>query len=180
MESYVALFRGLNVGGKNVLPMKALGDFLENLVFRNVETYIQSGNVVFESSDKSAARLSAKIRSEMERCLGIKSHVLLLRLEELKEAILANPFSEAASDPRALHVGFLTAVPQNPNLQKLESLKKKSERYHLTDKVFYLHAPEGVGRSKLAANVERVLAVTMTGRNWRTVCKIWEMAKEMS
>ncbi len=180
MESYVALFRGINVGGKNMVPMKALIVLFEDLGFRNVKTYLQSGNVVFESSGKSAAQLSAKISGEMKKHLGFEVRVILLGLEELKEAILANPFPEAISDPRTLHVGFLTSAPQNPDMFRLESLKKKSERFHLTDKVFYFHAPEGVGRSRLAANVERLLAVTMTGRNWRTVNKIWELVNEMS
>jgi len=180
MESYVALFRGINVGGKNIVPMKALVVLFEDLGFRNVKTYIQSGNVVFESSGKSVARLSVKIGSEMKKRLGFATQVFLLGLEELEEAILANPFPEAISDPSALHFAFLTSAPQNPDMQRLESLKKKSERFHLTDKVFYLHAPEGVGKSKLAANVERLLAVTMTNRNFRTVCKIRDLAKKMS
>jgi uncharacterized protein (DUF1697 family) len=180
MKSYVALLRGINVGGKNIVPMKALVVLFEDLGIRNVKTYLQSGNVVFESSGESAAQLTAKIRSKMKKHFGFMIDVILLGVEELEEAILANPFPKAISDPSALHVGFLTSVPQNPDLQRLESLKKKSERFHLTDKVFYLHAPEGVGRSRLAANVERLLAVTMTGRNWRTVCKIRELVKEMS
>ena len=80
---------------------------------------------------------------------------------------------------RSLHAGFLAFAPEKPNLKALESLKSPSERFQLIDKVFYLHAPDGVGRSKLAANVERLLGVSMTDRNWRTVCKIWEMAKEL-
>ena len=89
-----------------------------------------------------------------------------------------NPFPEAETDPASLHLGFLAAKPQNLDLQKLASLKRDSERFHLSDGVFYLHAPEGVGRSKLAAGAEKLLGVPMTDRNWRTVCKVMEMAGE--
>jgi uncharacterized protein (DUF1697 family) len=103
-----------------------------------------------------------------------------LELEDLERAIRKNPFAEAATDPGALHAGFLAAAPENPNLKTLASLKTDSERFHLVDKVFYLHAPEGIGRSKLAARAEKLLGVPMTDRNWRTVCKIREMAKALS
>ena len=76
-------------------------------------------------------------------------------------------------------MGFLGSVPKNPDLKTLESLRKGSERFHLMDNVFYLHAPEGIGRSKLAANTERLLGVSMTDRNWRTMCKILKMAEEL-
>ncbi len=104
--------------------------------------------------------------------------MLVLGLEDMEEAIAKNPFPEAESDPTSLHLGFLACVPDDPDVKGLESLKKDSERFRLIDRVFYLHAPEGVGRSKLAAGAERLLGVTMTDRNWRTVRKIGEMAKE--
>ena len=88
-------------------------------------------------------------------------------------------FPEGEDDPKTLHVGFLAAAPKNPDLKALENLRKASERFQLVDDVFYLHAPEGIGQSKLAANTERLLGVPMTDRNWRTVCKIQEMAKAL-
>jgi uncharacterized protein (DUF1697 family) len=89
-----------------------------------------------------------------------------------------NPFPEAETDPASLHLGFLASTPKNPDLKKLDSLRKESERFYLIDNVFYLHVPEGVGRSKLAASIEKLLGVPMTDRNWRTVCKIKELAEE--
>jgi uncharacterized protein (DUF1697 family) len=77
-------------------------------------------------------------------------------------------------------VGFLAASPQNPDLKKLERFKSKTERFRLVDNRFYLHAPDGVGRSKLAANAEKLLGVPMTDRNWSTVRKVWEMAKDFT
>ncbi len=177
MRTYIALFRGINVGGNNALPMKELADILEGLGAQNVKTYIQSGNAVFMSAEKDTSRLSNKISREIKRRRGFEPHVLLLVLEDIERAVRQNPFPEAATDPKTLHAGFLASTPEEPNLETLENLKSNGERFYLIDKVFYLHAPAGIGRSKLAANAEKLLGVPMTDRNWRTVCKILEMAR---
>ncbi|HKX26548.1 MAG TPA: DUF1697 domain-containing protein [Blastocatellia bacterium] len=180
MKTYIALFRGINVGGKNALPMKELVAVLENLGARNVKTYIQSGNAVFVSPEKETSQLSNKIRREIKKHRGFEPFVLLLELKDLETVVRNNPFpAAAATEPQALHAGFLAAVPETPNLRQLESLKSESERFELIDQVFYLHAPEGVGRSKLAARAEKLLGAPMTDRNWRTVCKILEMAQAL-
>ncbi len=178
MKTYIALFRGINVGGNNALPMKELVVILESLGAQNVKTYIQSGNAVFASPEKDASRLSNMISREIKKHRGFEPHVLLLDLEDIERAIKKNPFPEAATDhPNALHAGFLASTPEEPDLETLESLKSNGERFYLIDKVFYLHAPEGIGRSKLAAKTEKLLGVPMTDRNWRTVCKLREMAR---
>jgi uncharacterized protein (DUF1697 family) len=120
------------------------------------------------------------IRAEIKKRRGFEPHILLLKFEDIKRAITENPFPEAESDPKTLHVGFLAASPQNPDLKKLERFKSKTERFRLVDNRFYLHAPDGVGRSKLAANAEKLLGVPMTDRNWSTVRKVWEMAKDFT
>ena len=179
MKTYIALFRGINVGGKHALPMKELMAILEGLGAQTIKTYIQSGNVVFTSQEQDPLQLSKKIRAEIKQRRGFEPHVLLLELTDLERVIKQNPFPEAETDPKALHVSFLLSAPTNPNLKALEGLKKESERFELIDSVFYLHAPEGVGRSKLAAKAERLLGVPMTDRNWRTVRTLWEMAQEL-
>jgi uncharacterized protein (DUF1697 family) len=176
MRTVIALFRAVNVG-PNALPMKELVAILEGLGARNVKTYIQSGNVVFESPEKDASRLSSRIGQEIKKRRGFEPHVLLLETEDIERAIRKNPFPEAASDPRALHAGFLASKPQKPDLKALERLKSGSEQFRLIDRVFYLHAPDGIGRSKLAARAEKLLGVPMTDRNWRTVCTIRDMAR---
>jgi uncharacterized protein (DUF1697 family) len=179
MKVYIALFRGINVGGKNVLPMKELVAVLENIGSRNVRIYIQSGNAVLENNEKDASRLAKKISAEIRKRRGFEPLVLLLEPEDIERAMAENPFPEAETDPKALHLGFLASTPKYPDLKALESLKRDSERFHLIRNVFYLHAPEGVGRSRLAANAEKRLGVPMTDRNWRTVCRLREMAKEL-
>jgi uncharacterized protein (DUF1697 family) len=178
MKTYVALFRGLNVGGNNVLPMKNLVVLLENIGSKNVKTYIQSGNAVFEHEEEDASLLSSRIRTTIQKSNGFEPQLLLLELEDIERAVGSNPFPEAESEPKTLHLYFLSSRPNNPDLGVLESIKSDGERFALGEGVLYLHAPEGIGRSKLAANIEKVLGVTATGRNWRTVSKVMAMAKE--
>lgn len=178
MKVYVALFRGLNVGGKGVLPMKELAAVLENLGLRDVGTYIQSGNVVFTSSEEDRSLLSERIGAAVEESHGFRPRVVLLEPEELGRAVRCNPFPQAEADPKTLHLYFLTAIPEHPDLDALLTLKGDRERFVLEGGVFYLHAPDGIGRSKLAASVEGLLGVPMTGRNWRTVRKVLDLAEQ--
>jgi uncharacterized protein (DUF1697 family) len=178
MKTYIALFRGINVGGKNLLPMKVLKELLESLDLQQVRTYIQSGNAVFQGEQAADARLAESISAEIKKIHGFEPRVLLLKSEELTGAIQSNPFPDAEPKPQTLHLGFLTAVPEKPDLDALENFRGESERFALKGKVFYLHAPEGIGRSKLAAQAERLLGVAMTVRNWRTVNKLMAMATE--
>lgn len=175
MKTYVALLRGINVGGKNSLPMRVLISILENSGAQNVRTYIQSGNAVFQSAETPPHHLAKELSDKIEICCGFKPFILVLDSDAFDRAMANNPFPEAATDPGSLHLGFLASIPQNPDMKKLTSLRAESEHFQLIDTVFYLHAPEGVGRSKLAVSSEKLLGVQMTDRNWKTVCKIREM-----
>lgn len=176
MNTYIALLRGINVGGKNPLPMKQLTLLLEELQAEGVRTYIQSGNVVFRHRTTDVAALAGGISAQIKKRFGFEPHVLLLTLSELEAAIRNNPFPEAESNPGTLHFGFLSSTPRTPDLGKLAELKTDSEQFQLIDRVFYLYAPDGVGRSRLAANSERLLGVPMTDRNWNTVRKLKQLA----
>lgn len=178
MKTYIALFRGINVGGHNKLPMKELRALLGNLGYQNTDTYIQTGNVVFQTQENNKEEISDKISSGVEKNYGFKPGVLLLELEEMEKAIAGNPFPEAEAEHKSLHLIFLASTPKDPDLKSLENIKKDSERFVLKGKVFYLHAPDGIGRSKLAGKTEKSLGVSMTGRNWRTVQKIMMMAEK--
>jgi uncharacterized protein (DUF1697 family) len=178
MKTYIALFRGINVGGKNILPMKELAALLEKLGADNVKTYIQSGNAVFRHQAESASQLSSTISAAIKERHGFEPRVLLLGLAEMEKAVASNPFPAAETEPKTLHLYFLASTPQNPDLKMLDSLKKANERFKLIDTVFYLHAPDGIGRSKLAERVEKALGVAATTRNWRTVSKIMAMVQQ--
>ena len=175
MKTWIALFRGINVGGKNTLPMAKLRDDLETLKLKNVRTYIQSGNIVFDATAKTANSISKKIKRRIEDRHGFEPKILILSQDELVAAVEANPFPEAQSDPKTLHFFFLAQSASGPNVDAIESARKATENFKLADRVFYLHAPEGIGRSKLAANVEKHLGVATTARNFRTVEKLMTM-----
>jgi uncharacterized protein (DUF1697 family) len=180
MKICIALLRGINVGGKNLLPMKELVAMLGDLGALKVKTYIQSGNAVFVWKGKSTSKLANQIRAEIKKSRGFDPHILFLEIEDLESVIQQNPFpAEAEADPKALHAGFLASAPERPDLKTLKGLRCDSERFRLIGKVFYLHAPQGVGRSKLAAKSEKLLGVPMTDRNWRTVLTLWKMAQEL-
>jgi uncharacterized protein (DUF1697 family) len=178
MKTCIALFRGINVGGHNSLPMRELVGVLEGLGLQNIKTYIQSGNVVFQRGKSSISGLADRISEAINQSHGFRPQVFLLELDEMENAIASNPFPEAESEPKTLHLYFLVSVPKHPDLKTLEGIKRESERFKLKGKVFYLHAPEGIGKSKLAVRAEKLLGIAVTARNWRTVCKILTMAKQ--
>lgn len=176
MTMQVALFRGINVGGKHILPMQELRDLLAELGFEDVQTYIQSGNAVF-SAAADPISLSARITSAIEECFGFAPRVLLLTVERLAAIASANPYPEAEATPKFLHVSFLTEKAGNADLDAMNALKSDSEQFTLTDDALYLHAPDGIARSRLAAKIDRLLGVSTTARNWRTVMKLLDLAK---
>ncbi len=173
MTNYIALFRGINVGGRNRLAMKDLVSILEGLGYENIRTYIQSGNVVLESEKPCSDQDSGKISDAIEAEVGFRPNVLLLSAEDLRAALAGNPFP--TSEGKTLHFSFLETEPLAPDLDTLAQLKSETEQFKLDGKVFYLHAPDGIGRSKLAEKVERCLGVSATGRNLNTVNAILKM-----
>jgi uncharacterized protein (DUF1697 family) len=175
-RTWIALFRGINVMGNNKLPMKDLATLLRGLKFREVRTYIQSGNAVFASAG-SAASLSARISAAVARRFGLRPYVMLFEARELAQAIAKNPFPEGEAEPKSLHLWFLEECPAAARHAGLEAVRAESERFSVYDKVLYLHAPLGIGHSKLAPRAERILGTKGTARNWRTVCTLYAMAK---
>ena len=175
MTVYVALFRGVNVGGSHSLPMQALRNLLARVGCEDVQTYVQSGNAVFRS-DEDASVIRSSIKKAINEQFGFAPNVCLLTIEDYRTIVAANPFPTAVDTPRCLHVSFLIGMADSPDLDTLESLKSSTERYELADNAFYLHAPDGIGRSKLAAKVDKCLGVETTGRNWRTVTKLSALA----
>lgn len=178
MKTYIALFRGINVGGNNILPMKELVAVLDEMGLHNIKTYIQSGNAIFQSAEKNTASLALNISRAIKQSYGFEPKVLLIDGAALKQAILANPYPEVESEPNTLHLNFLASVPASPDWNALENLKSATERFKLIGDVLYLHAPDRMGKSKLYASLEKKLGVAMTTRNWRTVSKLMEMVRE--
>lgn len=176
MATWIALLRGVG-GGIRPLPMRDLTVALAGIGLKNVRTYIQSGNVVF-SSPKAATRLASEIERCIEKKFGFHSKTFVLSVDDLRRAAAGNPFPQADQEPKTLHLFFLAKPAKGAQLDAMNELKTKSEQFVLTNKVFYFYAPEGFGISKLAAKAGRLLGVEMTARNWRTVGKLLELAKE--
>lgn len=163
----------------NLLPMKEWVCLLEKLGLNNVKTYIQSGNAVFQSKKTGASELSDRIGVAIRSGHGFAPHVIILKWDELKDAVESNPYPKAESEPKTLHLTFLASVPESPDLITLQNIKKDSERFALKGKIFYLHAPEGIARSKLFARIEKSLGMSGTARNWRSVSNIKSIAEQM-
>jgi uncharacterized protein (DUF1697 family) len=179
METYIAFLRAVNAGGFNSLPMKEFVTLLEQLGLRNIKTYIQTGNAVFQTETAKSPQLPEKIKNAIKGRFGFATEVISLSLAELENAIMANPFPEADANHKSLHLTFLASKPEKPDLKTLEALKKESEKFVLESRVFYFYASEGVGRSKLFARIEKSLGVHGTARNWRTAQKMLEIAKQV-
>jgi uncharacterized protein (DUF1697 family) len=126
-----------------------------------------------------AAELSRRMSSAIQGDYGFQPAVIVLSIQEVEHAIAANPYAEGQKDPKSLHLFFLAERPSSPDLEALESMATGSERFTLERRVLYLHAPDGIGQSKLAANVEKHLGVATTARNWRTVTKTLQMAWDL-
>ena len=178
MNTYIALFRGINVVGSNLLPMKELKLVLEKDGCIDVQTYIQSGNVIFRSPMSDAARLANRLTAAVSRSHGFEPRVVVLTRGELERAAAGNPFPEAGENPKSLHLFFLAELPKRTDLKSCEALRVKTERFELKGRIFYLHTPDGFGTSKLATRAEKLLGVEATARNWRTVTTLLEMTKE--
>lgn len=179
MPVYIALFRGINVGGSNKLPMADLKALLADLGAADVRTYIQSGNAVFRHDGRDRDVLARRIGKAVEACHGFEPRVLVITPGQLDRAMADNPFPEAAKEGKFLHLFFLASTPGDPDREKLDSLKASTEDWRLDGDRFYLHAPEGIARSKLAAGAEKALGVTATARNWNTVRKLRDMARAL-
>lgn len=173
---YVLLLRGINVGGHGKLPMADLSALLAGLGARDVATYIQSGNAVF-SGDFTPRILAAEIEDRIEAQFGFRRDALVLTGAEILAARAGFPFAAAFDAPKTGHVSFLKS-PAQPDLGAMQALAAPDEEFRLAGQVFYLYAPSGIGRSKLAAKVEKLLGVLATARNLNSVRKLCEMVEK--
>ena len=173
---YVALLRGINVGGKNMLPMKQLAMIFEAAGCSDVETYIQSGNVVFKAEARIMRGLAAALFSQIEEQFGCKVPVVLRSVTELRAAVDNNPFLIAGSPAELLHVCFLADLPAAGLVAGLDAQRSPGDRFSVVGREIYMELPNGVGRTKLTnAYFDSKLKTVSTLRNWRTVLKLMEM-----
>ncbi|TIP81695.1 MAG: DUF1697 domain-containing protein [Mesorhizobium sp.] len=173
---FVALFSGINVGGNRIVKMADLRSFFEELGFRDVASYVQSGNVVFRSAKGDAATLTKQLEAEFEKKWGFFSRIMVRDLGWFERLVAENPYPEVAGEPTKLHAYVLERSPTADEVARLAEKCTGPERFEIRGDVLYLHAPEGLGKSVFANLIPRTLKVPCTARNWRTVLMLLEMA----
>ncbi|HEV2386533.1 MAG TPA: DUF1697 domain-containing protein [Candidatus Acidoferrales bacterium] len=178
MPVYIALLRGVNVGG-NTLKMDRLRELCAELGLRNVRTLLQSGNVVFEVAG-SAPHWAQALERKLTGQARLPVSVMVKTVAEWSRAIAANPFlKEKGIDTSKLLVTFLDHPPAEAALERLRAVDAGNDRFHSLASAIYLNCPNGYGRSKLSNNViERLLSLRATTRNWNTVRKLADLSSE--
>lgn len=177
MDRYVALLRGVNVGGKNALPMRELATMFRGAGCVDVVTYIQSGNVVFGAAAEGVVGVAAVIEKEISERFGVRSPVIVRTALEMGKVLAGNPFAGAAEE--MLHVYFLRDLPTKAQVKALDYERSAPDVFAVLGREIYLHLPNGMARTKLT-NVyfDKALGTVCTARNWRTVGKLVEMLGE--
>jgi uncharacterized protein (DUF1697 family) len=180
MPTYIALLRGINLGGHKKIKMEQLRASLEEMGLKRVNTYIQSGNIVFQTGKAAPATLCKKIEAIIMNDFGHSVSVIVRTAEELEAAITNNPLlQEPDIDPEKLHVMFLSEVPASSALEKLQSVTAAPDRFRAVGKELHFYLPNGVAESVLMKKpVDRILTVVTTTRNWRTVNALRQMCRD--
>lgn len=178
---YVALLRGINVGGKNKLPMKDLAALFVGGGATHVSTYIQSGNVIFRAKPALAQTIAEAVTAGIAEQFGYRIPVVLRTAEELAEAIHHNPYIAQGVDESALHLLFLAGHPTPEGLNKLDPARSAPDEYIVRGREIYLNLKTSAADTKLTnAYFDARLATVSTGRNWRTVLKLRDLTTTSS
>lgn len=175
---YIALLRGINVGGHVLLPMADLRRLLAELGHAEVSTYLQSGNALFTSARPDRAALVEEIEAAITAHLGRPVAVLLRTPDELAAVVAGNPFPDAVATPTRLHVAFLSAQPDPERLAAIDVARFAPDEFRPGEGVIYLYYPNGSGRSKLTGETFARLGVQVTARNWNTVTALLSLSSE--
>lgn len=177
MKTYIALLRGINVSGKNSLKMAVLKQLATDLNLVNVQTYIQSGNLIFQSEELDPTLLSQQIHQAIFMELGLTIPILTFTVDSFKTILNQNPFSQT-EEQEQLYLTFFEAIPHSPNLEAIQAKKATEELLHYSDSVLYLVAALGYGKTKLSNTfLEKKLHVSATTRNYKTCLKLLELAE---
>lgn len=177
MTTWVVLFRGINVGGRNVVRMADLVQSLQATGLKDVQTYIQSGNVVCRSGHRSAEAVKKVVATAVQQEFEVVPELLILSRSQFIQAVAECPFE--SDDEKTIHFFFLQQSASTACESSLREVVAHNEKWRLTDRVFYLVAPDGIGKSRLAASLEKRLQVSATARNLRTVTRLVAMLDDL-
>lgn len=180
MTTHLALLRGINVSGHNMIKMEALKTALENIGFLNVITYIQSGNVFVTTEEDNPAKVGFLIKQEIFKAFGHEVPVVVIAKSDLEACLTNNPYlKEKDLDTKKLYVAFVSMALRNEAINNLKMSQVKPDQAHIdTNRIFIKYAV-GAGKTRLDQKyIEKKLNVTATIRNWNTVTQLLEMYNE--
>ena len=179
MNKYIALLRGINVSGQKKIKMSDLKLHFESIGFTNIQTYIQSGNIVFCSKLKNVSKIKESIENKILEVYNFSVPTMILTKPKLEKTMNGNPFNLDTIDFSKVAITFLESVQKNNSVENIKKFKVKIEEFVISEDVIYLYCPNGFGRTKLTNNLfETKLKVTATTRNWKTSNKLLEMISE--
>ena len=177
----ISMLRAVNVGGRNMIKMETLRALYESLGFEDVQSYVQSGNLVFRTKLGNLVALRKRIEDAIETSFGFRPDVILRTPADLRDVIARNPFSgRQGIEPGKLLVNFLAADPGDEARQQVLAIKVDPDELHILGREIFYYFPNGMGKSKLpTAQIERKLKTPGTGRNWNTITKLLEIAAKL-
>src|ERR1700704_2945507 len=181
MPVFICMLRGVNVGGHNMIKMDALKALCVPLKFKDAQTYVQSGNLIFRTEEKDQAKIAKRFQDAIEKKFKFRPDVILRTATEIRDVIKKNPFAKRNGiEPNRLLVTFLSGDPGKEAREKALAIDTSPEEMHLIGREAYIYFPNGQGRSKFPwPAIERALGTSSTGRNWNSVTKMLEMAEKM-
>lgn len=179
MQTFISFLRGINMTGHNSIKMADLAKLYTSLGFKNVETFIQSGNVIIDA-DMSELEISLKIEAEILRKFNYNVPVMVRTVQEIKDLYSTNPFlNEENFNPARMAVIFLLKETTAEQIQKVIDIEYPPDRFEISGKEIYIYCPNGFGRSKIYTNFfEKKMGVVGTGRNWKTITAILNIAEQ--
>jgi uncharacterized protein (DUF1697 family) len=181
MKTYISFLRGVNMTGHNSIKMTDLSALYINLGFKDAETYIQSGNVVFiDSVNSPVSEIMSKIEQEIQEEFNYIIPVMIRTDKELADLFSSNPFlNEKEFDPAKMAVLFLHEEPSDSQIQKVKDIDYPPDKFKIIGKDIFIYCPNGFGRTKLYTNFfEKKMGVTGTGRNWKTITTLLKIAEK--
>jgi uncharacterized protein (DUF1697 family) len=180
METKIAILRGINVGGKRKILMADLKKMLQDMGYQNIQTYIQSGNLIFEVNEKLENKeITQKIENTILEKFNFEVPVIILSSDEIENAIRNNPYYKTNTDINKLHLTFLNEEPEKDKKEEIESFDFAPDQFKIIGKNAFIYCKDSYHKSKLTNNFfEKKLEVKATTRNWKTVLKLWELSRD--
>jgi uncharacterized protein (DUF1697 family) len=181
MSVIISMLRGVNVGGHNKIKMDELRALYESLKLQGAQTHVQSGNVIFKSSERDLAALTKRIQNAIERKFGFRPEVIARTSSEMRDVVARNPFARRKGiDPSRLLVTFLAGEPDKGAREAVLQMKIEPEELRIDGRELYIYYPNGMARPTVPwVKIERTLKISGTGRNWNSVTKMLGIAEEM-